>query len=127
MTTSSLKPSEVFTSTTVVGNDLRLFADIESNMVLGSNKNKLFKVPKTEEQIKEEKKDKFAGAFVMNPAHCSPTGFILLGALNKYIHDHAIDFDISSESNHGRFTITQVKSGDELVRSSILSQILVAA
>lgn len=97
MTTSSLKPSEVFTSTTVVGNDLRLFADMESGMVMGSNKNKLFKVPKTEEQIKEEKKDKFAGAFVMNPGHCSSTGYVLLGSLNKYIHDHAIDFDITSE------------------------------
>jgi hypothetical protein len=126
MTTSSLKTSEVFTSTTVVGNDLRLFADIEFDIVMGSNKNKLFKVEKTEEQIREEKKDKFAGAFVMNPGHCSPTGFMLLGALNKYIHDHVIDEDISSELNHGRFTLTQVKSGDEPVRSLVLNQLMVA-
>ena len=66
---------------------------------MGSNKNKLFKVPKTEEQIKEEKKDKFAGAFVMNPAHCTSTGFMLLGVLNDYIHNFVIDFDIGSESN----------------------------
>jgi hypothetical protein len=93
---------------------------------MGSNKNKLFKVEKTEEQIREEKKDKFAGAFVMNPGHCSPTGFMLLGALNKYIHDHVIDEDISSELNHGRFTLTQVKSGDEPVRSLVLNQLMVA-
>jgi hypothetical protein len=101
MNTSCLKPSEIFTSTTVVANDLRLFADMEEGSVMGSNKNKLYKVAKTEEQIKEEKKDKFAGAFVMNPAHCSSTGFILLGTLNRYIHDHAIDEDIGSEYPSG--------------------------
>lgn len=92
-----VKPSETFTSTVVVGNSLRLFAFIEKKQVMGSNRNKLFRVQKTEEQIKEEKKDKFAGAFVMNPLHCSPTGFMLLGQLNKYIHDHSIDFDIGAE------------------------------
>ena len=105
LSTNGLKTSEVFTSTTVVGNSLRLFALTEKKKVLGSNKNKLFKVQKTEEQIKEEKKNKFAGAFVMNPAHCTPTGFMLLGVLNKYIHDHAIDFDITSELKIGRLTI----------------------
>ena len=97
MTTSSLKTSEVFTSTTVVGNDLRLYADMKKGKVMGSNKNKLFRKPKTEEQKKQEKKDKFAGAFVMNPSHCSSTGFVLLGSENRFIHDHVIDFDITSE------------------------------
>ena len=97
LSTNCLKTSEVFTSTTVVANSLRLFAFIEKQQVLGSNKNKLFKEKKTPEQLAEEKKDKFAGAFVMNPAHCSSTGFYLLGVLNKFIHDHVIDFDISSE------------------------------
>lgn len=96
-----VKPSEVFTSTLVVGNSLRLFAFIEKGNVMGSNKNKLFKVKKTAEQIKQEKKDKFAGAWVMHPKHCSSTGFKLLGQLNKYIHDHAIDFDITSEYPSG--------------------------
>lgn len=96
-----VRVSEIFTSTVVVGNSLRLFAFIEKNNVMGSNKNKLYKVAKTPEQIKEEKKNKFAGAFVMNPAHCSPTGFILLGQLNKYIHDHVIDEDITSEYPSG--------------------------
>lgn len=97
MSLNCLKPSEVFTSTTVVANALRLFVFTEKNQVLGSNKNKLYKVKKTPEQIAEEKKNKFAGAFVMNPAHCSPTGFVLLGMLNKFIHDNVIDFDITSE------------------------------
>ena len=63
---------------------------------MSSNKNKLFKIERTEEEIKEAKKNKFAGAFVMNTAHATSTGFKLLGMLNKYIHDHAIDFDITS-------------------------------
>ena len=97
MTTSSLKTSEIFTSTTVVGNDLRLFADMKKDMVMGPNKNKLYRQPKTEEEKKLEKLNKFAGAFVMSPDHCSSTGFVLLGVENKYIHNHAIDFDIGSE------------------------------
>lgn len=99
LSTNCLKPSEVFTSTTVVANSLRLFAAIEGHEVMGQNKNKLFKVQKTAEQIKQEKKDKFAGAFVMHPKHATSTGYMLLGVLNRYIHDHAIDFDITSESN----------------------------
>lgn len=92
-----VRPSEVFTSTVVIANSLRYYSLYEQGYVMGSNKNKLYRVPKTEEQKKEEKKDKFAGAFVMNPAHCSSTGFKLLAQLNKYIHDHAIDMDITSE------------------------------
>ena len=97
MTSTALKPSEIFTSTQLVSNDLRLFALIEFNMVMSSNANKLFRVKKTEEQIKQEKLNKFAGAFVMNTEHCSPTGFKLLGILNKYIHAHIIDFDVGAE------------------------------
>ena len=97
MSMMCLKPSEVFTSTTVVANSLRLFAFTEKNEVMGSNKNKLFRVKKTPEQIKEDKKNKFAGAFVMYPEHCSSTGFKLLEVVNKYIHDYVIDMDITSE------------------------------
>lgn len=100
MEQNCLKPSEVFTSTTVVTNSLRVFAYKEFDMVLGNNRNKLFRKPKTPEQRKEDKKKKFAGAFVMNPKHATSTGFMLLGLLNKYIHDHVIDMDITSESSH---------------------------
>ena len=99
MSVNCLKPSEVFTSTTVVGNALRLFAFVEKGQVLGSNKNKLFKTynDNEDDDDDEEKEDKFAGAFVMNPAHCTSTGFMLLGVLNDYIHNFVIDFDIGSE------------------------------
>ena len=92
-----VRPSEVFTSTVVIANSLRYFALYEQGHAMGSNSNKLFKVQKTKEQQEEDKKDKFAGAFVMNPAHCTSTGFKLLGQLNKYIHDHSVDMDIASE------------------------------
>lgn len=46
---------------------------------------------------KEKKRDKFQGAFVMNPPHMSSTGFKLFNKLVKYIHEHVIDFDITSE------------------------------
>jgi len=98
MTSSALKTSEIFTSTTVVSNDLRMFADMHKDSVMGSNKNKLFKVQKTEEEKRQEKKDKFAGAFVMSPNHCRSTGFKLLGNENNFIHDFVIDEDIRSES-----------------------------
>ena len=96
-----VKPNEVFTSTMVIENSLRLFAFKEKNMVMGSNRNKLFRVPKTPEQIKEEKKNKFAGAFVMHPKHCTSTGFKLLGQYNKYIHLDSIDMDIRAEYPSG--------------------------
>ena len=98
ITSNCLKTSEVFTSTSVVANSLRLFAMKEDHMAMGSNKNKLFRVEKTEEQKKQDKKDKFAGAFVLNPAHCTSTGFELLGQENSKIHEHGIDMDITSES-----------------------------
>lgn len=101
MTTSAIRIMEVFTSTLVVGGSLRSYVFIEKNHVMGSNKNKLFRVKKTPEQIKEDEKNKFAGAFVMDPAHCSSTGHMLLGILNKYIHDHVIDMDIGSELTMG--------------------------
>lgn len=92
-----VKPPEVFTSTIVVGNSLRLYAFLETDNVMGSNRNKLYAVKQTEEEKKQAKKDKFAGAWVMNPAHCTSTGFMLLGQLNKYIHEHCIDMDITAE------------------------------
>lgn len=94
-------PKEAFTSTAVVGNSLRLYAYLETDSVQGSNRNKLFAVKQTEEEKRQAKKDKFAGAWVMDPAHCSSTGFRLLGQLNKYIHTHCIDMDITAEYPSG--------------------------
>lgn len=95
MTNSALKPSEIFASTQLVSNDLRMFADIEYDKVMGINNNKFIKNKMSDEDRKLI--EKFAGAFVMNPSHCRPTGFKLLGMLNKFIHENSIDFDVSGE------------------------------
>lgn len=99
MSTTCIKPNEAFTTTTFDCNDLRLFVDMHYDVVLGQNKNKLFKTYKSEDDLDDEdnEEDKFSGAFVMSPNHCKSTGFILLGALNNFIHDHCIDMDIGSE------------------------------
>lgn len=101
MSSSCIKFGEIFTSTTLVSNDIRVFGYNNENMLLGTNKNKLLAQPMTEEEAKEHKKrkekDKFAGAFVMNPAHCQSTGFKILGKDNKYFHEHSADEDITSE------------------------------
>lgn len=114
-----VRPSEVFTSTIVIANSLRYFALFEQGYAMGSNKNKLFKVQKSKDQQDEEKRDKFAGAFVMNPAHCTSTGFKLLGQLNKYLHDHAVDFDITSESYYGGFVKIALNFETSIVNSFI--------
>lgn len=97
MATTGIKSNEIFTTTTFDGNDIRLFVDMNDEVVMGQNRNKLFKKKKTEEEIKQEKDEKFSGAFVLHPAHMNSTGFKLLGGENKYIHEYCIDEDIESE------------------------------
>lgn len=97
MATTCIKPNELFTTTTFDGNDIRLFIDTRFNVIFGQNKNKLYRVKRTAEEIRQAKKDKYAGAFVMDPAHIKTTGFVLLGALNNLIHQHVIDEDIGAE------------------------------
>lgn len=97
MSTTCVKPSEIFTTTTFDGNDIRLFVDIGCDVVMGQNRNKLYRVKRTKEEEKQRKKDKYAGAFVLNPEHIRTTGFKLLGSLNNYVHQHVIDEDIGSE------------------------------
>lgn len=47
-----VRPNEVFTSTTVISNSLRKYAFVKENSVMGSNKNKLFKVnAESEEEL----------------------------------------------------------------------------
>lgn len=45
----------------------------------------------------EEKREKYAGAFVMNPLYLSPTGFTIRGKPSKYVHEHVADEDVTSE------------------------------
>lgn len=45
----------------------------------------------------DEKREKYAGAFVMNPLYLSPTGFMIRGKPAKYVHQHVADEDVTSE------------------------------
>ena len=50
-----------------------------------------------EEDTKNKKREKYAGAFVMNPLYISPTGFMIRGKPSKYVHENVGDMDITSE------------------------------
>lgn len=43
------------------------------------------------------KREKYAGAFVMNPLYINPTGVYVRGKPSKFIHDHVVDLDVTSE------------------------------
>lgn len=43
-----------------------------------------------------KKRDKYAGAFVMNPLHMTSTGFEILGRETPYVHNLMADLDIGS-------------------------------
>ncbi len=45
----------------------------------------------------DDDEKKFKGAYVMNPKHMTSTGYKLLGKLAQFIHEHVVDFDITSE------------------------------
>ena len=40
------------------------------------------------------KREKYAGAFVMNPLYINPTGVMIRGTPSKFVHDHAVDLNI---------------------------------
>lgn len=44
-----------------------------------------------------KKKKKFSGALVSNPNRMQPSGHVVDGIESKFIHDHTIDFDATSE------------------------------
>ena len=54
-----------------------------------------------DESIDEEpedgtvKREKYAGAFVMNPLYINPTGVMIRGKPSKFVHDHVVDLNIS--------------------------------
>ena len=49
------------------------------------------------EDGKEEKREKYAGAFVMNPLYLNPTGLKIRGKDSKWVHEDVCDFDVKSE------------------------------
>lgn len=119
-------PSQSFTTTKVVLHALYAYA-LDKGFVLGQNRNKNHKnliLPKygerfsnvnedtTEEEYYdaafgeevdedsedgEVKREKYAGAFVMNPLYINPTGVKIRGKLSKYVHDHVVDLDVTSK------------------------------
>ncbi len=46
---------------------------------------------------KPKKREKYDGAFVMNPLYASPTGVKIRGKDTKYVHDDVADADVTSE------------------------------
>lgn len=119
---NSVLPNQVFTSTSIISESLRKYLyTFKEGYVIGSNKSKIFgrdmkndysdivKLIFSDEydenydpddyfdENDEDDNDKFDGAFVMNPRHMSSTGFKLLGKLVQFIHNHVVDFDVTSE------------------------------
>lgn len=114
---------EIFTTTTTEEMAIRDFAFYECGQIVGNNKNKMDLPPASfsvqcinpddntefdfmygeedddeeESDGKDKKKDKYPGAYVMSPAHISPSGTMIMGKENKYAHKHVIDEDIGSE------------------------------
>ena len=41
------------------------------------------------------KREKYAGAFLMNPLYINPTGVMIRGKPSKFVHDHVVDLNIS--------------------------------
>ena len=123
--TNAVLPNEVFTSTLIIANSLRMFVSKwNGGYLMGYNKNKFIqevakqieaemeaeydefgKIDEEDEieEVEEEstdtkkKKDKYQGAFVMNPLHMLSTGTMMLGALSKFIHRFVVDMDIKAE------------------------------
>lgn len=124
--TDGLMPYEIFTSTAMLTDSLRLFIENNCNMIMGNNRNKIFKNDNSnqnkytliddddmwefdifgEEEDAEDdddettdngKKKKFSGAYVSNPTRMLSTGLKINGSESNYVHNHIIDQDITSE------------------------------
>lgn len=123
--TDGLMPYEIFTSTAMLTGSLRLFIEKNCNMIMGNNRNKIFKNDKSnqnkytlideddewefdifgeemdedddEETSDNNKKKKFSGAYVSNPTRMLSTGLKINGSESNYVHNNIIDQDITSE------------------------------
>jgi hypothetical protein len=121
MTVDCLMPNQIFTSTEMLTNSIRMFFEEKYNLILGNNIRKAIQNAEnqtvsvisengddlndmyanyniqnaSEEEADDEKQ--FSGAFVANTTRMSPTSTKILGKPMKYIHDYVIDFDIRAE------------------------------
>lgn len=121
MTVDCLMPNQIFTSTEMLTNSIRMFFEEKYNLILGNNIRKAiqnaenqtvsvisengddlndmyanYNIQNTSEEEADDEKQ-FSGAFVANTTRMSPTSTKILGKAMKYIHDYVIDFDIRAE------------------------------
>lgn len=123
MCSNAVLPNQSFTTTKVVIYSLTLFG-YERGVYVGTNRNKYQKeniaedlsedeldiyldLYEDEEEEDEElegsdsntskKREKYQGAFVMNPLYQHSTGIEVMGKEAKFIHDYVGDEDITSE------------------------------
>lgn len=80
------------------------YGEIFSNVTSDTSEEEYFdSVFGTDEDSDEEsedgtvKREKYAGAFVMNPLYINPTGVYIRGKPSKFVHDHVVDLDVTSE------------------------------
>lgn len=74
-----------------------------ANVTEDTTEDEYFDLAFAEEEVNEEsedgtvKREKYAGAFVMNPLYINPTGVKIRNKPSKFIHDHVVDLDVTSE------------------------------
>ena len=77
------------------------YGEIFSNITADTSEEEYFEdvFGDNEEEETEEgeegtvKREKYAGAFVMNPLYIAPTGVKIRGKLSKFVHDHVVDLN----------------------------------
>ncbi len=123
---NAVLPNQVFTSTSIISESFRKYIyTFGEGYVMGSNKSRIFGrdtgmdyaglVHAAFNQYNDDdeydpddlffddddegdgKTDKFKGAFVMNPKYMTSTGYEIMGKVAQFIHEHVVDFDITSE------------------------------
>lgn len=71
-----------------------------ANVTEDTTEDEYFDLAFAEEEVNEEsedgtvKREKYAGAFVMNPLYINPTGVKIRNKPSKFIHDHVVDLNI---------------------------------
>ena len=76
-----------------------IFANVTADTSEEEYFDEVFGDPDEEENPEEEgeegtvKREKYAGAFVMNPLYIAPTGVYIRGKPSKFVHDHVVDLN----------------------------------
>lgn len=143
MNVDCLMNNQIFVSTEMLTNSLRMYFDENHGLILGNNIHKVLKAgqpvkyvianeesdtgydefdPYDDDDSDEDDKNKkqFSGAFVSETLRMEPTSVKLFGKLMKFIHDYLIDFDITSE--YPTAIMIMNNSNDTLVGKVILTE-----